>query len=268
MTQVRNEFEQALKNYLNSFSRTELRQKIRKFRALNFRILTYSQIQQALFITLASGTQKTGTGSGWGMSSNYSIFPGGTKFFRVRRYEDGVNPVATVADCWYPPPSITKIGRVNMAGKPVLYTSPVNPIVAATEAGVMDGNPFVLLEFTATKEVRLGWIAHLGDLPNGTYDKEETEKLEMIRDFLVEEFTREVGVGTEHLYMITNVIAEDYFNYPNSSGYCYPSVARKEDSWNVAFYADHAKEKLELTRISHLRFGDPRGQDTVGNHEA
>ena len=265
---IRNSIEQSIRIYLSSFSRASLRQKIRDFRSLNFRKLTYSELQQAICSVLKSENPNTGQGIGWGMPIRYGTYSSGTKFYRIRLFIDGENPVSTVADCWHPPPEVTKIGRVNVAGKPVLYTSPINPTIAAAEMGVMDGTPSVLLEFTAREDVYLGWITYLNRFPDGTYSQAEIEKIEMIRDFLVEEFSREVGAGSEHLYRITNIIADEYFNYPNSSGYCYPSIARKEGFLNAAFYSEQAKEKLELTGISQVRFWDTGETHIIAKYEA
>lgn len=243
--------EKHLRDYLQSFSRKELREKIRNFKDINFKNLGYKEIGDAVHKVLAMGNSPNGPVSVFPMEN--AKYPKGTKFYRVRKFSNGKNPVSTVPDCWYPPPKDTKMGRVNLAGKPILYTSPINPTIAAEEMGLMDGSPFVLLEYEANKDVHFGWITYGTASFDSVLNEEELGKLDMLRDFLFDEFTRVVGDGTEYLYRITNVIAETYFNYPDSSGYCYPSIARREGCWNTSFFPEQAKVNLVLTGINQFR---------------
>ena len=190
------------------------------------------------------------------MPYDHPSYPSETKFYRVRPFEDGINPVSTVDDCWCPPPEKTMLGRVNRPGHPVLYTSPGDPTVAVDEMEAMDGRPVMLLEYTARRDLKFGGVMYWESDSEEWSDPELTEKLEVMRDFLYDWFTREVGEGTEYLYNISNVLENEYFNYAGSSGVCYPSVARKASSWNVAFYDHRARQDLELTGIGQFRFWD------------
>lgn len=228
----------------------ELRQKIRAFKNLNVRRMESAAIEAAVLDVITVGSP------GFSVLPVYATtYPKGTRFFRIRRFVDGLNPVTTVADCWHPPPDKTKMGRVNWEGKPVLYTSPVDPLVAVAEMGAADGSRCVVLQYEATEEIRLGWIT---DQPSphleATFDGEDLVKLNMLRDFFVDEFTREVGDGTEHIYVASNIIGNSYFNYPNTVGYCYPSTVRKAGTYNVAFFAEEAKRLLKLTFVGECSF--------------
>ena len=148
------------------------------------------------------------------------------------------------------------MGRVNLAGHPVLYTSPDDPTVAVQEMKAMDGRPLILLEYTARRDLKCSGVMYWESHSEEWNDPEISETLEMIRDFFYDWISRDVGEGTEYLYNISSVLANEYFNYANSSGVRYPSVARKEGAWNVAFYAERAKQDLELTGINSFRFWD------------
>lgn len=80
----------------------------------------------------------------------------------------------------------------------------------------------------------------------------EVEKLTILHDFLIDEFTRDSGRETEQRYMVTNAIADDHFNLPSISGYCYPSVVRRRDAMNVSVFSTH-QNRLEIKRIAHLQ---------------
>lgn len=258
--------EQHVRDYLRSFSLKELREKIRIFRDINFKKLSYKEIDDAVHKVLAMGNSPNGPISV--LPITYANYPKGTKFYRVRKFANGENPVSTVSDCWYPPPKDTKMGRVNLDGKPILYTSPIDPTIAVAEMGVMDGSPFVLLEYVANKDVQFGWINYETTSFDSALNEEELGKLDMLRDFLFDEFTRIVGNGTEYLYKITNVIAQGYLNYPNASGYCYPSIALREGFWNTSFFAEQAKANLVLTGIYQFRFWETGKPDFLVKEDA
>ena len=249
-----------LKEYLSRFSRSEFRKKIRAFRDLNIRRMSYSETQKAVWNTLSFAHPTKGGEPLWATPYGVHTYPTGTKFYRVRKFEHRVNPISEVDHCWCPPRNDTRIGRVNLPSHPVLYTSPEDPITAAAETGMLNGLPFCLLEYTARAEVRLARIGSETAISVEGFDEGETEKLEVLNDFLVDEFTRDVGEGMEHLYNVSNIIANEYFNYPNTYGHLYPSVVRKEGHRNAAFYESCSKVQLELTGIGQFRFwedGEP-----------
>ena len=245
-----------VRQYLRQFTVDELRRKIRTFKNLNIRRMQAAAVEAAVLDAITVGSPASAV-----LPVYATNYPKGTRFFRIRRFLDGLNPVTTVADCWCPPPDKTTMGRVNREGNPVLYTSPRDPLVAVAEMGAADGDRCMVLQYEATEEIRLGWIT---DQPaphlEASFDGDELVKLNMLRDFFVDEFTREVGIGTEHLYITSNIIAESYFNYPNTGGYCYPTTVRKAGFYNVAFFAGAAKQLLTLSAICECSFypaGDP-----------
>lgn len=52
------------------------------------------------------------------------------------------------------------------------------------------------------------------DADAGGLDEADALKVEMIEGFLRDEFTRDVGMGTEFLYRISEVIVKDCFDLP------------------------------------------------------
>ena len=140
---------QLVRQYLLQFTVHELRQKIRTFKNLNIRTMEPAAIEAAVLDVVTVGNPRFAV-----LPVYATTYPKGTRFFRIRRFVDGLNPVATVADCWYPPPDKTKMGRVNREGMPVLYTSPGDPLIAVAEMGAADGSRCVVLQYDATKEIQ------------------------------------------------------------------------------------------------------------------
>ena len=84
----------------------------------------------------------------------------------------------------------------------------------------------------------------------------------IINQFLVNEFTRDVGDGTEFLYRISNRLVVDYFDLPNCDGYLYPSVARKQ-GYNLALKPESAVRILELNCLFYARLKAYEGDSVI-----
>jgi hypothetical protein len=97
-------------------------------------------------------------------------------------------------------------------------------------------------------EIKVSSIGVNSWLPD--LNKEENLKLRLLNDFLTHEFTRDVGVGTEYLYQISEIIAKEYFDLPPEiqHAWCYPSVVEKP-SMNVCFRPQVARRKLRLLGV-------------------
>lgn len=71
---------------------------------------------------------------------------------------------------------------------------------------------------------------------------------ELINNFLKDEFSRDVGAGTEYLYRISEIIAKWYFDLPPrdvQDAWEYISIKDKE-KYNVCFRPEIAHELLKL----------------------
>ncbi|MGX4587645.1 hypothetical protein [Paenibacillus chitinolyticus] len=232
--------------YLKGIDKLELIKRIREFRKLNFRDLTESEISDGILSVLKfNGVFRYLT--------NMRMYPKGTKFFRVRPLKGSSIPnenLLSVSDFWNPPEKyVTKYGRLNKPGESLLYTAPINPFVAINEMKLEEDIIYSVIVYESKEDIKVNCIG-------GEYDYDElmiTDREviitnEIINDFLRDEFSRDVGVGTEYLYKISEVIAKWYFDLPPrdvQDAWAYSSVQSKE-SYNVCFRPDIAKEKLEL----------------------
>ena len=224
------------KAFLQCVDAGELHSRISKFRRLNFRSMSYDEVDRAICDVVMFDTAEGKGGLFHPVSSRY---PAGTHFYRVRAIpkDDHMVPLramSKVGDCWEPPRETVQIGRLNREGEPLLYTSPSNPLVAIDEAKIADGERCSLIVYEAVEDVKVTVIG--GDLDIDCLDENDALKLNMIQGFLRDEFTRDVGRGTEYLYRISEVIAKVYFDLPPvmHDAWCYPSMADKT-CWNVAF---------------------------------
>lgn len=255
--------ETALKAFLQYVDIRDIHGRISEFRRLNFRSMSYREVHNAILDATSFDTPRGRMGMFQGVSSQYLA---GTRFYRVRAIpkDDHVVPLRSmskVGDCWEPPREMARIGRLNREGEPLLYTSPGDPLVAIEEAKIPDGERCSVIVYEAVEDVNVTVIG--ADPEVDGLDEVDLLKLQMIQGFLRDEFTRDVGRGTEYLYRISEVIAKDYFDFPPDvqDAWCYPSIADKK-WWNVAFRPKD-RHKLRLLGVwiaKPYRQGDGRLQ--------
>lgn len=224
----------------------DLTDKIREFRKLNLKEMSDEEISQAISHVLMFGNHFVY------MTKN-GVYPKGTKFFRVRELKGSNIPNENLkiqSDFWNPPEQcITKYGRLNKLYESLLYTSPVNPMVAVNEVKLKGDTFFAVITYEAKEDIKVNCIG-------GEYNYEEmgiTDKHvklinNMINDFLREEFTRDVGEGTEYLYRVSEIITKWYFDLPPrvvQDAWAYASVKNRQ-AYNVCFRPEVAREVLEL----------------------
>lgn len=235
-----------LKDFLKYVDAAHLHDKIGKFRDLDFKRMSYQEVQKAIADVITFSTPHGNISVLMPMNANY---PAGTRFYRVRALpkDDRKIPLQTmskVSDCWEPPEHIVKAGRLNRDNEALLYTAPISPFVAVEEMKIPDGELFSLIVYEALEQIN---VTIIGAQPNTEgLNAEEVLKSKMIQDFLKHEFIRDVGVGTEYLYRISESITKDYFDLPPDfqDAWCYPSVAKK-GHFNVCFRKDN-RSKLKL----------------------
>lgn len=237
------------KDFLRYVDALELQKRISQFRKRDFKKLSYNDISEAIRNVIVFDTPK---GPMSILRPNTARYPAGTKFYRVRTIpaddrEIPLRSISKIGDCWEPPAESVGIGRLNKKNEPLLYTSPIDLSIAIEELGIPDDEFFSLIVYEAKENVN---VTLIGEPPNTEdFNDNETLKLKMIQDFLRDEFTRDVGVGTEYLYKISECIAKDYFDLPPDfhDAWCYPSIAKK-DSFNVAF-RPQTRTKLRLVGV-------------------
>ncbi len=240
----------------------ELQRRISRFRKLPFHSMSYADVSQAVLDVI---TFDTPSGRCSVLQPSIATYPSGTRFYRVRHIpeDDHKTPLRSMsktADCWEPPRELARMGRLNKAGEPLLYTSPIDPFVAVGELKVPDRQWFSLIEYEAVEDVNVAVIG--GDVDTKDLDDADALKVEMIQGFLRDEFIRDVGQGTEFLYQTSEVIAKDYFDLPPEvqDAWCYPSIV-DQSKFNVAFRPDkRAKLRLigvMIAKVSRIGDGSP-----------
>lgn len=237
----------ALQHLVRDVEIGELLERIRKFRRLDFKRLSREQIAGELKALLKFGSvEDKFRPISFCMSQ---IIDPGMLFYRVRNISQNRTSIPLIdmkneADAWEPPADRVGPQRLNQAGESVLYTSET-PAVALEESKVSNWNIVPLIVYESVEPLHITGIG----LPPGHHglDPSEQVKLEMMTDFLRDEFTRDVGNGTEYLYKISDVLAKEYFTIPEEihDGWQYPSIARK-GGWNYCFKPERARAKLAL----------------------
>ncbi|WP_223532038.1 hypothetical protein [Pseudomonas sp. BF-R-30] len=211
--------------------------------------MSYSDIREAIIKVICF---ETPTGKRTMLRPISAHYPAGTLFYRVRKIpiDDTNLPLKSMSkesDCWEPPSHIVDVGRLNKKGEALLYTSPINPTVAFDEMKINDDELFSLIIYEATEQINVTVIGATPPLED--FSKENQLKLRMIQDFLRHEFIRDVGIGTEFLYQISESIAKNWFDLPPvlHDAWCYPSIANK-GAYNVCFKPEE-KQKLNLRGV-------------------
>jgi hypothetical protein len=155
-------------------------------------------------------------------------------------------------DVWNPPINYAKRGRLNKPHESLLYICP-DVSTAIEEMHISNSDDFALIVYESIEEIKAVCIGIQDNYKQFSYD--ERIKLRLLTDFLKDEFTREVGKGTEHLYRISEIIAKDQFDLPPrdvQDAWCYPSVASKE-AVNLCLRPDIAQEKLSFKGAQIIR---------------
>lgn len=234
--------------HLNKIDTIDLINKIRIFRELNIKYMTEKEICEAIYSTITFENKLI-------YIPNLMIYPKGTKFYRVRNLDGTQIPNKNLmisSDFWNPPEKyVTNYGRINKPGESLLYTAPNSPYIAIKEMKLdPDTEKFYsLIVYEAKEDIKVNCI---GAKYNYEILEIHNDKIilvnEIINNFLKDEFSRDVGKGTEYLYKISEIIAKDFFDLPPrlvQDAWAYSSVQSK-DSYNVCFRPNIAKEKLEL----------------------
>ena len=239
-----------MKSFLMHVNTLDLHQKICDFRALDFKNMSDLDIKKAIAKVILF---KTPFGESSLLTTASGAYPKGTRFYRIRTIpeNDRITPLksmSTIEDCWEPPSHFVQMGRLNQKEESLLYTSPTNPTIPIEELKIKQDQLFSLIVYEAIDDIKVNQIG--APINTTELTEEETLKLRMLQDFLHHEFTRDVGVDTEYLYKISESIAKDYFDLPPPihDGWCYPSIAKKGDFFNVCFRPT-IKTKLELKGV-------------------
>ena len=234
-----------IQNILRKIDPLVLMQRITNFRKLNISHMNKEEINQALLEVLC-----------WnGIFScyiNMKMYPAGTKFFRVKKLKGTTIPnerFCMYQDYWETDPKyLTTYGRLNKPGESLLYVSP-DLFCSIGEVHIQEDVPFVAIQYTAKSDVKVNMIGGEIDYEQlGVQDEKVKLIHEIYNSFLRDEFSRDVGKGTEYLYKVSETIAKNYFDLPPremQDAWAYSSVQDKT-KYNVCFRPEIAHELLEL----------------------
>lgn len=245
-------YNHSIKQFLKNVDVNHLLDKIDEFKKMDIRDISDKKLFDSISNIL---TFTTDSGNKFEMPVLMGNYAKGTKFYRVRVLDpnDTTIPLKGMKveqDAWNPPPEYIKVrNRLNNVNESLLYTSPINPLVAIRETKIKMGEHFALIVYKAKETIKVSRIGEFNSIEGLTAD--ENFKLRLLINFLRDEFTRDVGAGTEFLYRVSERIAKDYFDLPPrviQDGWCYPSVAKK-GSFNVCFRPEIAREVLELQGV-------------------
>ena len=231
--------------YLEKVDPLLLMKKIRKFRETNIRNMNDGQLMQAINEVLCfQGIFQ--------YAVNIRALPKESLFYRVRKMKDFktiMDQMTTIGAFWEPPAKfVHEWGRLNKPNEPLLYTA-LDIQGAIDELHIADEDWFVLIKYKSLEEVKINWI---GGQYNDDQLRIQSPKARLIHEiynnFLKDEFSRDVGVGTEYLYRISENIAKAYFDLPPRAvqdAWCYASIQDKSKC-NVCFRPEIAHDLLHL----------------------
>ncbi|MGE1028664.1 hypothetical protein ACQGS5_03175 [Bacillus sp. GKis3/1] len=232
--------------FLERINPLEVIEKISKFRSLNIAMMTPGAIDKAIYDVLTFEDQFI-------YLTNVGTYPKGTLFYRARKLNSLAIPNAELMyepHFWNAPAEYIKTyGRLNKPGESLLYTTPKIPEITLQEIKIPDNSYYALMVYEATDDVKVNLI---GQQYNYEMLGIQSEKIKLINNifinFLKDEFSRDVGEGTEYLYIVSELIAKNFFDFPPKDvqdAWAYPSLKDKE-KYNVCFRPEIAKEVLKL----------------------
>ncbi len=220
-------------------------EKIRHFRSLNIRALSDGELEEAIFEALSVNNRAM-------FMASIRTLPEGTAFFRVRKLKSSV--ISDSGFCekgafWEPPADIVvNPARLNKAHESLLYVSIEDPQATINECRISNGDFYALIKYVAIKPININIIGGRHDYQKmGITDKKAIMIYDMYNDFLVDEFSRDVGKGTEFLYRTSEMIAKAYFDLPPEvqDAWVYASVLNKQ-MFNACFRPEKAHSLLSL----------------------
>lgn len=187
------------------------------------------------------------------------IYEPGLKLYRGRACNEKLNNTKYIT---YPPAKlITKYQRVNRPGQSVFYCC-AGRRVPFFECFVKTGDKFILSQWKTISRLLVNNIGYLNDNIMGLQPKSLDELKEanrLIRNFIDEEFTKNVNEGEEYLYKITIALAEKHFSDDIFNGLLYPSIAIKGRSDNLALKPHYVDKNLMIERVDFIQIISVKG---------
>lgn len=243
-----------IKSYLSDIHPFELVRKISEFRNLNVREMSEQELMKQIDNTFSISLHDDITHSM--IRTDIRMIPKGSSFFRIRTLINNNIPndnFRKESDLWNPPAECSKMQRLNKENESLLYTS-LDLLTAIEETKIKNNELFGLIIYTSKEDIKVNCIGLDKDYEG--FNDDEKLKLKIIDDFLKDEFSRDVGEGTEFLYRVSEIIAKTYFDLPPrviQDAWAYPSIKNK-NRLNVCFRPDIAHDLLELEEVSLVTY--------------
>lgn len=242
-----------MKNPLNNLNTMELLSKIDEFKKIDLKNTPMEVISRKSLNTLSC------------LSVNSCLFEEGSHLYRIRKLKHDLTNIPQVfQDIWHPTKEmVTADGRVNLKGQPMLYCS-ADSLTPLYECEIEEGDYYALIQYSIKVRTELvGYTVGSNIEPNNL---NETGKInnKIINDFVVSEFSKPVGLGTEYLYKVSNVICINFMDMPFCDAYVYPSIENYKKGWNVAIKPESAKCKIDFDCVLICR---SIGFDDNNNHQ-
>lgn len=258
---------------LARMSAREISDNIREFRRLDLQGLDQISLDTAVASVLSVPTEH---GRISFLEFETAELPPGTRFYRARSSDREVPPESgqRVRDSEAPDGKYVKRqGRLHKVGESLLYTAIGRPEVPLQECRIAVGSTAVVFAFEARRRIKAPVIGSVVASPE--YTQHECHKLNLLNDFLHDEFSREVEVGLEHLYRTSELIAKNWFDGPPSEQDCWVYSSTKDRNARcAAFRPNKAHECLKVVgamlvertggrQFEVLAVGEPKGKRFV-----
>lgn len=242
-----------LKVILSFFDVNKFLDKIEIFRKLDLRTATDGELSRAIFDVLCIEFENAKMLVSF---HDTRTIKKGTALFRVRKIakDDNDLPLKGMSkktDAWNPPKKvITKMGRLNKVGESLLYVS-LDPHTAVKEMKLQENDRFSLIVYDVKKDIEAVGIGLGTSYEHYGLTEMEKIKARLIDRFLADEFSRDVGQGTEFLYRASEHIVKNYFELTppdEQDAWMYPSIVSKQE-YNLCFRPALAKKQLNLRGV-------------------
>lgn len=226
----------------------ELRQRIELFESRPQGTLTEDELRNGVYNTVGTGNRGPLTFAKSGMA-----IAEGTSFFRARYISDPSKQLLTTGDVWEPKPEqVTKTGRLNALGEPILYTSLGTPVTAVMECRFEVNDVFAMSRFEARTDFRSTFIGLDPLLPH--LGEEDRAKVHAIQSFLDRSFSYTVGPENLDAYRLSRLLALEFWDLPPQEvdGWAFRSIMDStERGWNFSFIPNVGRRALRY-KETHL----------------
>jgi hypothetical protein len=232
-----------------------------------------------------------------GASISTPVLPSGTILFRGRRFTSTFNKTRgmTVRDLSYPPPAVTKLGRVNRPNQPFFYCSASQEVIYYETPGLSAGDELILsywrikdpmlvhnVGYTQFVFDQLGakrplpvwtgdWKHRRLEIPDEQLVREEQASLlshdenGQLLEALGHTFMSNVRENEEYKYKLTVAIAEAFLlrivenQAQQFCGLLYPSVRMAANGDNLALKPECVDAHLEFLKAKHITIDEKKG---------